>query len=194
VKKLAALALVSGALAIAPSAHADAASPDGVPGCDNQYVFTNYATKIDHIGRVGSPVSSYFGAGGTQQFSAGFSGSVSESVSASVSASAKLAIFAEVSASIDGTVQHTQSVSLNVTETQPVGVGRWGNGIYGRMRIVVTGDSVKLTAPVCAHADQHRVTYYVSGGDKPLGWCKWTSTTSMGQRPAQCDDRSPFIP
>lgn len=165
-----------------------------MPGCDNQYVFANYSTKVDHIGRVGSPVSSYFGAGGTQQFSVGYAGSVSESVSGTISASAKIAIFAEVKSEINSTAQTTQSVTINVTETQPVGVGRWGNGVYGRMRIVVTGDSSKLLSPNCAHGDQHRVTYYVSGSNKPIGWCKWTSTTSLGQRPAQCDDGSPYVP
>ncbi|GAB3470037.1 hypothetical protein AB1207_22460 [Kineococcus endophyticus] len=169
-------------------------TPQSNPDCRGQWVFDNTSVKADHIGRVGAPVSNYFGSKGSMSLSIGYTGTVGASASASVTAEGSAAVFAKISATVNGTVSTSASVNTTNTSSFDVPAGRYGNGVYGRYRVAVTGDLYQLSAPVCAHKNQQRITYYLGALNKPVGWCTWTSTNPLGSRPAACDDGSPYIP
>lgn len=200
------MALLCSGLLISGAGAASAEGPDrpgggsgdvgtmGYEECQGQYVFANLKVHNDRIGRVGSPQSNYYGSGGTMSLSTGYNGSVTATVSGTVSVEAKAAMLATVKAEVNSSVATSVGVSMTNTASFEVPAGRWGNAVYGRYRIAVTGDSYRLEKSTCRALGKKTVTYYVSGTDRPQGWCTWTSTTSLGQRPSQCNDGSPFVP
>jgi hypothetical protein len=167
--------------------------PRSNPDCTNRYSFDSTRVKADRIGRVGPPKANYFATRGTMKLSAGYNGSVEWSASTTISTAANIAIFGKISASIDAGVRKSTEVSQTNEVSFRVPAKHYGNGIYGRYRIVVTGMLHHIRNMSCRTSTK-RLTYYVSGKNKPEGWCTWISTSPLGNRPVQCRDGSPYVP
>lgn len=169
------------------------AQPRANPDCKNRYWFDSARAKPERIGRVGPPKANYFATAGTMKLSAGYKGSVEWSASTTISTAANIAIFGKISASIDAGVRRLTEVSQTNEVTFPVPARHYGNAIYGRYRVVVTGTLHHMLNASCRTSTK-RLTYYVSGNNKAEGWCMWISTNALGSRPVQCRDGSPYVP
>jgi hypothetical protein len=127
------------------------------------------------------------------KLSAGYRGSVEWSASTTISTAANIAIFGKISASIDAGVRRSTEVSQTNEVSFPVPARHYGNAIYGRYRVVVTGTLHHMLNASCRTSTK-RLTYYVSGNNKAEGWCMWISANALGSRSVQCRDGSPYVP
>ncbi|WP_189169080.1 hypothetical protein [Pilimelia anulata] len=173
----------------------DEQSPEhvaGDPDCVGQWIYNKKKKFGDRMGRVGPNFTSWFDDKGNHELIAGVSGELSIGHSIGVSGEGSV-IVATLQAKLDHTIQAKIGVNASYKASVNVGAKRWGNAYWGRARFVVTGEKYQLAARTCKKINRKLLTTYVSARSKGIGWCTWSSKTSLGSRPAQCNDGRPYL-